>query len=101
MRVWTLRDRRGQVDLGRLLSELGGHGVSSLLVEGGAETLGSFFAAGLVDRVAAFVSTRILGGAAAPAAVGGLGFPLSRTPRLSGVRVERVGGDLLVTGRVD
>ena len=101
VRVWTLRDRRGQVDLGRLLSELGGHGVSSLLVEGGAETLGSFFAAGLVDRVAAFVSTRILGGAAAPAAVGGLGFPLSRTPRLSGVRVERVGGDLLVTGRVD
>jgi diaminohydroxyphosphoribosylaminopyrimidine deaminase/5-amino-6-(5-phosphoribosylamino)uracil reductase len=101
VRVWTLRGPGGQVDLHRLVSELGRHGVSSLLVEGGAETLGSFFAAGLVDRVAAFLAPRILGGAGAPAAVGGPGFALSRTPRLSGVRVEHVGGDLLVTARVD
>ncbi|HKD20010.1 MAG TPA: bifunctional diaminohydroxyphosphoribosylaminopyrimidine deaminase/5-amino-6-(5-phosphoribosylamino)uracil reductase RibD [Thermoanaerobaculia bacterium] len=101
VRIWTLRARDGRVDLRRLLSELGRHGVASLMVEGGAEALGSFFAAGLVDRVAAFVAPRVLGGAEAPAAVGGPGFALTRTPRLSGVRVERLGGDLLVTGRVD
>lgn len=101
VRVWTLRGRGGRVDLRRLLAELGRHGVASLMVEGGAETLGAFFAAGLVDRVAAFLAPRVLGGAQAPAAVGGPGFALARTPRLSGVRVERVGGDLLVTGRVD
>jgi diaminohydroxyphosphoribosylaminopyrimidine deaminase / 5-amino-6-(5-phosphoribosylamino)uracil reductase len=101
VQIWVLRGRGGRVDLRRLLAELGRQGVASLLVEGGAETLGSFFAAGIVDRVAAFLAPRVLGGADAPPAVGGSGFALSRTPRLSGVRVERVGGDLLVTGRVD
>jgi diaminohydroxyphosphoribosylaminopyrimidine deaminase/5-amino-6-(5-phosphoribosylamino)uracil reductase len=101
VRVWTLAARDGRVDLRRLLSELGRHGLASLMVEGGADVLGSFFAAGLVDRVAAFLAPRVLGGAAAPGAVGGPGFTLARTPRLSGMRVERFGGDLLVTGRVD
>ena len=105
VRVWTLPDRRtggpARVDLRRLLSELGRHGVRSLMVEGGAETLGSFFAAGLVDRVAAFLAPRVLGGASASGAVGGAGFGLSRTPRLGAMRVEDVGGDLLVTGRVN
>jgi diaminohydroxyphosphoribosylaminopyrimidine deaminase/5-amino-6-(5-phosphoribosylamino)uracil reductase len=101
VQIWVLRGRGGWVDLRRLLSELGRHGVASLMVEGGGETLGAFFAAGIVDRVAAFLAPRVLGGADAPPAVAGSGFELSRTPRLSGMRVERVGGDLLVTGRVD
>jgi diaminohydroxyphosphoribosylaminopyrimidine deaminase / 5-amino-6-(5-phosphoribosylamino)uracil reductase len=62
--------------------------------------MGSFFAAGLIDRVAAFLAPRVLGGTGALPAVAGSGFALARTPRLSGVRVERVGADLLVTGRV-
>lgn len=101
VRVWSLPGRtRGAVDLGRLLSELSRHGVTSLMVEGGAETLGSFFRAGFVDRVAAFVAPRVLGGRRAPAAVGGAGFALSDAPELSDVRVERVGRDLLITGRL-
>jgi diaminohydroxyphosphoribosylaminopyrimidine deaminase/5-amino-6-(5-phosphoribosylamino)uracil reductase len=103
VRAWTLplRGRGDRVDLRRLLEELGRHGVASLMVEGGAETLGSFFAAACVDRVAAFLAPRVLGGAGAPGAVGNPGFPLSRTPLLTGVHVERFGGDLCVTGRVD
>ena len=101
VRVWSLPARtRGRVDLRRLLTELARHEVSGLLVEGGAETLWSFFRAGLADRVAVFVAPRILGGSRAPGGVGGRGFDLDQTPRLKGVRVEAVGEDLLVTGRV-
>ena len=99
--VWSLPSRSGgRVDLARLLRELARRDVTSLIVEGGAETLGSFFLAGLVDRVAVFLAPRILGGARAPGAVGGVGFALPRTPRLGDIRIETVGGDLLVSGRV-
>jgi diaminohydroxyphosphoribosylaminopyrimidine deaminase/5-amino-6-(5-phosphoribosylamino)uracil reductase len=101
VRVWSLPGRsRGRVDLRRLLSALALHEVSGLMVEGGAETLWSFFHAGLVDRAAVFLAPRILGGRLAPGGVGGRGFDLDDTPRLTGLRVESVGSDLLVTGRL-
>ena len=99
--VWSLPARgRRRVDLERLLGELYRRGVTSLMVEGGGETLAAFLEAGLVDRVAAFVAPRLLGGREAPGALGGAGFALARAPELRGVRVERVGRDLLVTGRL-
>ena len=99
--VWSLRgERPGEVDLGRLLANLLESGVTSLLVEGGGTTHGSFLAAGLVDRVAVFLAPRLLGGDTAAPSVGGKGFSLARTPRLLDVAVERVGDDILVTGRL-
>lgn len=92
----------GRVDLGALLDWLGARDVMSLLVEGGSAVLGAFFAAGLVDRVVAFVAPKIVGGAGAPGPVGGDGG-VRRMPEavvLGGVRTQRVGDDLMVTGRV-
>jgi diaminohydroxyphosphoribosylaminopyrimidine deaminase/5-amino-6-(5-phosphoribosylamino)uracil reductase len=98
--VWSLPGRRaGSVDLHRLLSTLLEDGMTSLLVEGGGETQARFLEAGLVDRVAVFLSPRILGGGGA-ASVGGPGFPLDATPRLEDVDVERLGADVLLTGRL-
>ena len=82
-----------------MLSRLGRAGVTSLVVEGGSETLESFFQAGLVDRVTVFVSPRILGGKDAVGAVGGRGFSLSRAPILTDIECERVGRDLMMTAR--
>ncbi len=108
IRVWSLpasastsRSPGRRVDLSRLLGTLARHGVTSLMVEGGSETLGEFFRAGLVDRVAVFLAPRLLGGERATGAVGGAGFRLGEAPGLSDMCVERVGGDLLVTGRLD
>jgi diaminohydroxyphosphoribosylaminopyrimidine deaminase/5-amino-6-(5-phosphoribosylamino)uracil reductase len=99
--VWSLPARTpGIVDLARLLQELARAGVASLMVEGGAETLWSFLHAGLVDRVAAFLAPRVMGGEGARGGVGGKGFALAETPRLSDARTEWVGQDLLVTGRL-
>jgi diaminohydroxyphosphoribosylaminopyrimidine deaminase/5-amino-6-(5-phosphoribosylamino)uracil reductase len=98
--VWSARARRGEVDLRWLLARLGGAGVTSLMVEGGAETLWRFFHAGLVDAVAVFTAPRVLGGAGSPGGVGGAGFPLPRAARIVETRYERLGDDWLVTGRV-
>lgn len=99
--VWSLPGSRpGQVSVGALLSRLARRGIASLMVEGGAATLWGFFRARSVDRVAVFFSPRILGGGNALAAVGGDGFRLASTPRLEDLEIERLGEDLLVTGRV-
>jgi diaminohydroxyphosphoribosylaminopyrimidine deaminase/5-amino-6-(5-phosphoribosylamino)uracil reductase len=99
--VWSLPGRgRGRVDLAGLLEKLASAGVSSLLVEGGGDTLSGFFRAGLVDAVAVFLAPRILGGLRARGAVEGKGFALPETPWLDRVRLDRCGTDFLLTGRV-
>jgi diaminohydroxyphosphoribosylaminopyrimidine deaminase/5-amino-6-(5-phosphoribosylamino)uracil reductase len=99
--VWSLPGRsRGSVDFRRLLAECGRREVASVMVEGGAGTLASFFQAGLVDRVAVFTAPRILGGRDAVSAVGGDGFSLRSAVVLEDVVCERVGEDFLWTARV-
>src|SRR5207253_5886707 len=50
-----------RVDLGALLDELGRRGALELLVEGGADVHGAFLAAGLADRLVAFIAPRLAG----------------------------------------
>jgi diaminohydroxyphosphoribosylaminopyrimidine deaminase / 5-amino-6-(5-phosphoribosylamino)uracil reductase len=94
--IWSLLSRSGRVAPRDLLRRMRRAGISSVLVEGGGATLASFFEAGVVDRVCVFLAPRIFG--AGPSAVEGAGFPLARAPRLSGVEVERLGDDVMVTG---
>ena len=90
-----------EIDLGLLLDRLGERGVNTLLVEGGGRLHGAFFDAGLVDRVAAFVAPVMVGGEAAPGPVGGAGAAtMAEAVRLTGVRLRRLGDDLLIEGDV-
>jgi len=83
------------------LRALGERGIQSLLVEGGAELAGALVAAGAVDRVAWFLAPMLIGGGDAPSAIAGAGAQsLALAPRLAGAAVQRVGDDLLVTGRL-
>jgi len=87
------------VDLRAVLVELGKRDVLTLLVEGGGVILGSFFDAGLVDKVHAVIAPMIVGAADAPAAVAGEGADrMADAVRLRDVAVERLGEDILVTG---
>jgi diaminohydroxyphosphoribosylaminopyrimidine deaminase / 5-amino-6-(5-phosphoribosylamino)uracil reductase len=88
-----------RVSLPALLAELGARQVQSLLVEGGAETLGTFFDQRLVNRFYFFYAPKILGGQQAPGMVGGQGIVhLGEAHIAKNLSVRRVGGDLLVSG---
>jgi len=91
--------RGGMVDLERLMQALGQREISSVLLEGGGTILASAFAAGLVDKVLAFIAPKIIGGKAAPTPVGGEGAPsLAQALTLKRVAVERLGPDVLISG---
>lgn len=65
-------------------------------VEGGAQLIGAFFGARLVDRVQLYQAPVVLG--AGPAAVGPAGVDtITRAHRLTRVAVEPLGADLLTT----
>ena len=63
-----------ELDLQRLMEILEEINVSTLLVEGGGETIWRFVKAGLVDKFIVFISWRIIGGKDAPTPVDGVGF---------------------------
>ncbi len=90
----------GRVDLAALMRHLAAErGVTSVCVEGGGTLLGSMFDLGLVDKVVAFVSPVIIGGADSPSPVGGAGFErMADTLRLERVRWDRYGRDMAITG---
>ncbi|MBN1946097.1 MAG: bifunctional diaminohydroxyphosphoribosylaminopyrimidine deaminase/5-amino-6-(5-phosphoribosylamino)uracil reductase RibD [Bradymonadales bacterium] len=92
-------DERGFIPLPALLAELGRREIMSLLVEGGAQLLGSFFDGDLVDQVVAFIAPRIAGGGQAPSPFAGRGVErMADSVPLLDVEVERIGDDLLVRG---
>jgi diaminohydroxyphosphoribosylaminopyrimidine deaminase / 5-amino-6-(5-phosphoribosylamino)uracil reductase len=87
------------VDPAPVLADLHQRGVRSVLIEGGAEVLGSFVASGLFDRVGVDCAPLLIGGRAAPGPVGGEGFAaLATAARLEGFTAHRRGGDLLLSG---
>lgn len=88
---------QGKVSLPALISELGKMGIDSVIVEGGAELIWSVVAAGLVDKVQAYVAPKLFGGSAAPTPVMGEGVSLpSEAFALGTPRVEALGEDLLI-----
>jgi diaminohydroxyphosphoribosylaminopyrimidine deaminase/5-amino-6-(5-phosphoribosylamino)uracil reductase len=89
----------GHLDVKSVLTELGRRGMTNVLVEGGAGTLGGFLDAGEIDEVHAFIAARLIGGSAAPSAIGGFGITeLDRSLRLTDWQMERLGDDLLIHG---
>jgi diaminohydroxyphosphoribosylaminopyrimidine deaminase/5-amino-6-(5-phosphoribosylamino)uracil reductase len=90
-------DAHGRVDLRRLMRALAARRVTSVLVEGGAQVLGAFAAADLIDRLWVFVAPKLVGGRAAPGPIGEPGVALMADAQPWQVqRYEQVGNDLLV-----
>jgi diaminohydroxyphosphoribosylaminopyrimidine deaminase / 5-amino-6-(5-phosphoribosylamino)uracil reductase len=95
-------DASGRVSLLPLLKDLGKRGVLKLLVEGGGVLHGSFFDQRLVDKVHAVIAPMVIGASKAPGAVAGKGAArMADALRLKDVSVDRLGGDILVTGYLE
>ena len=78
-----------------LLDELGRRGIVQLMVEGGARVIGSFHAAGLVDRYVLYVAPALFAGTDATPAIAGATAPtIDDVWRGRFDRVERVGDDV-------
>jgi diaminohydroxyphosphoribosylaminopyrimidine deaminase/5-amino-6-(5-phosphoribosylamino)uracil reductase len=89
----------GRVSVAALLAELGRRRLTNVLVEGGAEVLGSFVDANLVDEFQVYVAPRVIGGPGS--AVAGVGAAkVAEALRLVDFKAERIGEDVLLTGRV-
>ncbi len=91
-------DENGRVSLPDLLALLGEEQVTSLLVEGGATVLGSFFAAHLIDKAQVYLAPLVIGGKASPGPVGGEGVAsLALAQRFAITDCQTVDTDLLIT----
>jgi 2,5-diamino-6-(ribosylamino)-4(3H)-pyrimidinone 5'-phosphate reductase len=75
--VTVVRAGQVRVDLSRLLTNLLGRGIRRLMVEGGSQVIGSFLAAGCVDRLTVFVAPVVIGDATAPVLAT---FPMAGPP---------------------
>lgn len=81
-----LRCGKGHVDLHRLLAQLWGRNIRTILVEGGGTVLWSFISQGLFDDLFIYIAPLIIGGSTSPTGADGEGF--ARIEMCPNVRVE-------------
>jgi diaminohydroxyphosphoribosylaminopyrimidine deaminase/5-amino-6-(5-phosphoribosylamino)uracil reductase len=92
-----LREEKGRLSLRSLLAHLGRRGVTSLLVEGGAETFAGFLEERMVDKILVFIAPCLIGGKKAPGMIGGKGAArIAEALRLKEMRVRTLGEDIFV-----
>ncbi len=101
--LYTAKSMHGNVCLKDLMKRLGEMGIDSLLLEGGSTLNFSAMESRIVNRVKAFISTKIFGGNTAKTAVGGAGFEkISLASMLRNTEVYKIDDDdILVKGDVD
>lgn len=85
-----------EVEIRRILRELGARGIASLLVEGGGETSASFLEARAVDKVFFFIAPIIIGGREAKTSVEGKGCQnLTEAIKFNYLKIKKIGADIL------
>lgn len=97
--IVKIPQKKGIFNLRELLRVLGAKKIASLMVEGGAELIGSFVDAGLADKLIIFLAPVVIGSQASLSAVGGAGAAsLKKAWRLKEVTYKKLGEDWLVAG---
>jgi diaminohydroxyphosphoribosylaminopyrimidine deaminase / 5-amino-6-(5-phosphoribosylamino)uracil reductase len=100
-RILVLPDNEQRVDLAALLTALGGMGLQSVLLEGGATLNGEFLDARLIDRVMVFIAPKLIGGADGKGLFSGPGVScLDHAPLIRHLRIRQFDDDLLYEGEL-
>ncbi len=85
-----------KLDMNEVVVKLGDMGISSVLVEGGAQINASFLENKLADKILSFIAPKIVGGRA-PSPVTGQGVNLMRDAyEFELIEVDRFGNDILI-----
>jgi diaminohydroxyphosphoribosylaminopyrimidine deaminase/5-amino-6-(5-phosphoribosylamino)uracil reductase len=93
------RGKDGALDPREVAGLLASRGVQTVLLEGGPRLAGAWWAAGLIDKVAAFVCPRILCGADNRGPLCGFGpLGVDGATSLREVEVQTIGPDVLISG---
>ena len=93
----VLPEERGRVSLPALMAELGRRRMTNVLLEGGGELCAAALAAGLVDKVLAFIAPKLIGGRDARTPVEGYGAAtMAQALQARDWAVRRVGDDALI-----
>jgi diaminohydroxyphosphoribosylaminopyrimidine deaminase/5-amino-6-(5-phosphoribosylamino)uracil reductase len=88
----------GDQPLADVLEELGAKEITSVLIEGGGDVLGQALDARLIDRVHIYLAPLFTGGPQIAYPGEGAGSTLEGL-QLTGVRYERIGPDIFVSGK--
>jgi diaminohydroxyphosphoribosylaminopyrimidine deaminase / 5-amino-6-(5-phosphoribosylamino)uracil reductase len=89
----------GHIDLDALMTQLGQMGVTSLLIEGGAQVAGSALVADIVDKVVLFYAPKILRGDDGIPMFRGAGPNLMKDAvAIHDITVDRIGEDIMIQG---
>ena len=84
-------------DLNLAMERLAEAGIENILVEGGGETIASFFKEKMVDRYTVFVGSMVIGGRIAPTPVDGDGWIAENGIKLELKNSEVLGDGVLLT----
>ena len=98
-RVLVVEETGNRVCLSSLMQALGQRGITSVLIEGGAEVNASALEAGIVDKVMLFIAPKLIGGTNAPSPIGGEGIQrLTEAYELRDLTFKSIDRDLFVEG---
>jgi diaminohydroxyphosphoribosylaminopyrimidine deaminase/5-amino-6-(5-phosphoribosylamino)uracil reductase len=96
--VLRCRERNGRVDLQDLMAKLGGRGIQSLLLEGGAGLAGAMLDNQLIDRCLFFYAPKLVGGEGIGLFSGCGAALMADAVPLDNIAVRRCGADIIVEG---
>ena len=86
-----------EINIEKLLDELGKRGIETILVEGGETVMWSFLEKEIFDEFNVFISSMIIGGKNTPTIAGGKGISNnSIPPKLKLVSLEKIGNGVLL-----
>ncbi|HUI67463.1 MAG TPA: bifunctional diaminohydroxyphosphoribosylaminopyrimidine deaminase/5-amino-6-(5-phosphoribosylamino)uracil reductase RibD [Nitrospirota bacterium] len=99
--ILIARGTKGHIDLRSLMKMLTRFGVTSVLIEGGAEVNASALRSGIVDKVVMFIAPTIMTGRDSLCSIGGISpKKIGHAIRLANVTSRFLGQDLMVEGYV-
>jgi len=91
--------RQGRIDLPQLMTVLGSHSISSLLIEGGGQVIASSLASGIVDKLMFFYAPKLLGGNDGVPICRGKGPDLMQAALpVTRIKVHRFDDDIMIEG---
>ena len=89
--------KEGQINLKKLMKDLGKEEITSIMIEGGGKLIGSALKQEIVDKIMFFYAPRVIGDGLT---ISGFGDSMRDSIGLDNVEMKHVGEDFLLTGYI-